>query len=210
MSSKLILVLIVCGAFLISCESSNSGKKPTKQAVDYKFDVPTGWGIEKIPFPIEFAPQIPYKGFEDLRFTPGWEHTTSEEHWSYTFLWWLEGAIKLDTAIMKEHLDNYYFGLLSGNVRERHIPLNKVIRPTATITKAKTETDDTETYVGTITMLDYLNMTYPALTLNCIIHKKECNNHTAIIFEISPQPLGHKVWKQLNQLEEGFICTGSD
>lgn len=210
MSSKFILVLIVCGGFLISCESSNSRKNPTKRAAEYKFDVPKGWGREKIPFPIEFAPQIPYKGFEELRFTPGWEHTTSEEHWSYTFLWWLEGAIKLDTAVLREHLDNYYFGLLSRNVRERHIPANRVIHPTATITKAKTETSDTETYTGTITMLDYLDMTYPTLTLNCIIHKKDCDRHTAIIFEISPQPLGYKVWQQLNQLEEGFKCRAVD
>lgn len=36
--------------------------------------------------------------------------------------------------------------------------------------------------------------------------KSECGKHTAIIFEISPQPLGHRVWEQLNQLEEGFLC----
>lgn len=209
MSSKHILVLIACSIILICCQSSNSRKKLTKQAADYKFDVPKGWGIEKIHFPIEFAPQIPYKGFEDLRFTPGWEHTTSEEHLSYTFLWWLEGAIKVDTAVLKEHLDNYYFGLLLRNVRERHIPANKVIRPTATITKVETEADDTETYTGTITVLDYLNMAYPALILNCIIHLKGCNKYTAIIFEISP-PLGHKIWQQLNQLEEGFVCKRVD
>jgi hypothetical protein len=209
MNSRFISVSLVCAALLISCGSSNSKKKLTKQVAEYKFDVPKGWVPEKIPFPIEFATQIPYKGFEDLRFTPGWEHTSSQEHWSYTFLWWVEGAVKLDTATLKEHLDNYYFGLLSRNVRERHIPSNKVIRPTATITKVETETNDTETYRGTITILDYLNITYPALTLNCIIHKKECDKHTAIIFEMSPQPFGHKVWQQLNQIEEGFTCKGN-
>ncbi len=181
-------------------------KKPAKQSVQYKFDAPKGWATEKIPFPIEFAPQIPYKGFEDLRFTPGWEFTTSDEHWSYAFLWWLEGNIELETAVLKEHLENYYFGLLSRNIKERHIPANKIIHPTATIIRAKTGNGDTETYTGTITMLDYLNITFPTLILNCIIHKKDCNTHTAILFEISPQPPEHKVWQQLNQLETSFEC----
>ena len=33
---------------------------------------PDGWGKETISFPIDFAPDIPYVGTEELRFTPGW------------------------------------------------------------------------------------------------------------------------------------------
>jgi hypothetical protein len=200
-----ILLFLLFIASCISC-NNNSGKKPVKQAAEYKFEVPKGWATEKIPFPIVFAPQIPYKGFEVLRFTPGWEFTTSEEHWSYSFLWWLDGDIKLDTAVLKEHLSNYYFGLLSQNTRQRHIPANKVIHPTTTITRAKTENGDAETYTGTITMLDYLDLSFPVLTLKCVIHKKVCKTHTGILFEISPQPFGHKVWQQLNHLETSFQC----
>jgi len=30
-----------------------------------------GWGIERFSIPIDFAPKIPYKGVEDVRFTVG-------------------------------------------------------------------------------------------------------------------------------------------
>jgi hypothetical protein len=51
----------------------------------YRFDIPKGWGVERFPIPIEFAPQVNYKGVEDVRFAPGWGDKTSEQYWSYTF-----------------------------------------------------------------------------------------------------------------------------
>jgi hypothetical protein len=53
----------------------------------YKLITPDGWTVERLPFPIEFAPQIPYKGVEELRFAPGWGDIKSDEHWTYAFLW---------------------------------------------------------------------------------------------------------------------------
>ena len=38
----------------------------------YTLPSPEGWGIERFGIPIEFAPTIPYKGVEDVRFAPGW------------------------------------------------------------------------------------------------------------------------------------------
>jgi hypothetical protein len=197
-------------ASIASCVDNNSRKQPVKNTADYNFAAPKNWAVEKIPFPIEFAPRIPYKGFEDLRFTPGWEHTTSDEHWSYIFLWWLDGKIDTDSAILKKHLEDYYSGLLSKNITQRRIPSSKVIHPTATIIKAETESGDVETFRGTIRMLDYLDITFPAVTLNCAVHKKYCQAHTAIIFEISPQPIGHKVWHQLDELQESFKCSHTE
>ncbi len=207
---KRFLLLLIVFAGITSCHNSTSQKPLAKRTAEYKFDAPKGWAVERIPFPIVFAPQIPYKGFEDLRFTPGWEYTTSDEHWSYTFLWWLEGKVDVDSSVLKQHLDDYYFGLLSQNVSKRSIPANKVFRPVATITKIKTDSGDTKTYQGTIKMLDYLDLTFPALMLNCVIHKKDCNAHTAFIFEISPQPFGHTVWKQLNELNASFKCSSTE
>ena len=44
----------------------------------YTLPAPAHWGIERFPIPIGFAQQIPYKGMEDIRFTPGWAKATSD------------------------------------------------------------------------------------------------------------------------------------
>ncbi|MDB5231357.1 MAG: hypothetical protein JWN76_2162 [Chitinophagaceae bacterium] len=200
-------LFVVLLAPFISC-NNNSVETKTKKVLPYHLPAPKGWNVEHIPFPIEFAPQILYKGFEDLRFTPGWESTASEEHWSYAFFWWLEGDQKIDTSVLQQNLKLYYTGLVGRNVRERHIPANKLVPVITAIKKMDTANGDAETYTGTIVMLDYLDITFPAITLNCLIHKKACDekNHTGLFFEISPRPFEHPVWQQLNKLNDEFRC----
>jgi hypothetical protein len=207
MNLKSVFFLTVLLAHMSSCNNSNSAKIPKKETAEYQFAVPKGWTVERIPFPIEFAPGIPYKGFEELRFAPGWEFTANEEHWSYGFLWWLEGKPNISAEVLQQNLNTYYFGLLSRNIRKRNIPAAKVISPVATIKKIETAPGDTETYRGTISMLDYLDIMHNTITLNCLVHKKDCNTHTALIYEISPKPLEHKIWQQLNNLEDSFRCN---
>ena len=195
--------LLLVTLITISCNNNN---KTPKIISDYNFPIPKGWQSEKIKFPIDFAPQIPYTGIEDLRFAPGWEFTSSEEHWCYTFLWWLSGNPKIDQYILQENLTGYYNGLVERNITKRAIPVAKVIPAVAALKKIETATGDTETYNGTITITDYLDIMFNPITLNCLVHKKNCSGHTALIFEISPNPFDHQIWQQLNTLNGDFKC----
>ena len=35
------------------------------------WEVPAGWRSEVIPFPLDFAPSLTHRGFEEIRFAPG-------------------------------------------------------------------------------------------------------------------------------------------
>ena len=170
----------------------------------YDLTIPDGWNIERFSLPPDFASQITYKGVEDLRFTPGWGDTLNEEHWSYSFLWWLEGSVKMDADSLQETLKKYYTGLVGRNIISRNIPANKVIPTIVVVKKIKTEIHDVATFNGTITMLDY--HTQIPIKLNSLIHVKDskATNHTAIYFEISPKPLSHSVWQKLNEIGDSF------
>jgi hypothetical protein len=170
----------------------------------YNLFIPKGWGIERFSLPPDFAPQIVYKGVEDLRFTPGWGDTLSEEHWSYSFLWWLDGNVKMNADSLQETLKKYYIGLVGRNIISRNIPANKVVPTITTIKKIKTDTNDVETFSGIISMLDY--HTQMPIKLNCLIHIKDNKqtNHTAIYFEISPEPFSHSIWQKLSEIADSF------
>ena len=204
------VILLGC---LTSCNNNSNKTKPhyksedtTKTVSSYKLDVPAGWNVERIPFPIDFAPGINYTGVEDLRFTPGWEDLTSEEHWSYAFLWWLDGRPKIDTDILQENLTQYYSGLIKRNIVQRSIPQIKIVPTVVTIKKTETTTGDSATYSGTVSMLDYIAQ--KPIILNCLVHVKSCGTqkHTPVFFEISPRPYDHQMWQQLNSLELTFKC----
>jgi hypothetical protein len=172
----------------------------------YNLAIPNRWNVERFPLPPDFAPQITFKGVEDLRFTPGWEDTTSEQHWSYAYLWWLEGNPKIDEGTLRENLNAYYSGLVSRNISRRNIPTNKIVPTNTVIKKIKTSSNDIATYRGTISMLDYIAQR--PITLNCLVHVKSCKtqNHTVVFFEISPKPAGHLIWKEFDNIEEMFNC----
>ncbi|QEC69680.1 hypothetical protein FRZ67_21130 [Panacibacter ginsenosidivorans] len=201
---------------LVSCNSNNTNAKNNiginnteslKPSAPYHLDIPTGWTTEQMLFPIDFAPQITYTGIEDLRFTHGWGDVASDEHWTYAFLWWLDGKPLIDANILQENLNAYYSGLVKRNIIQRTIPAFKVVPTIATITKAPTMQGDTATYSGTIKMLDYIAQV--PIILNCLVHIKNCTtkNNTAVFFEISPKPHEHAIWQQLNKLNDDIKCS---
>ena len=135
----------------------------------YTLNIPKDWGIERFLIPISFAPQIPYHGVEDIRFTPGWSKANSDEYWTYAFLWYLDQKQKTNAKIIETNLKAYYTGLIEANSGQagQTIPVKTKIK------KVKTAQGDSKTFRGTISMLDY--MAKKPITLHCIVHLKFCS-----------------------------------
>jgi hypothetical protein len=173
----------------------------------YRLPTPKGWEVERFPIPIGFAPQIPYRGVEDVRFAPGWGDEKSPQYWSYAYLWWLEDDPKIDVATLEKHLTAYYEGLVGSNITERNIPAGKVIPTRVQLKSTRADPDDAATYGGTVIMLDY--MAQRPMTLNCRVGVRRCKvpGRTAVFIELSPQPPGHVVWRDLRGLKKGFTCS---
>lgn len=172
----------------------------------YELPVPQNWGEERFVLPPDFAPGIPYKGVEDIRFTPGWGDPKSEEHWTYSFLWWLDENAVINVDKLQEALKLYYNGLVAQNITSRNIPANKVIPTTVTVKKIKSGAGDSETYSATINMLDY--HTNQPIKLNGLVHiKGKFKDKTAVYFTLSPQPFSHEVWKKMDDIGSKFTVT---
>ncbi len=172
----------------------------------YTLSTPPGWGVERFALPPDFAPAMTYKGIEDIRFAPGWGDSTKLDYWSYAFLWWLEGAPQIDAAGLQRNLQLYYAGLVNRNVIGRKIPENRVVPTEAAIKKVKTVSGDLQTFSGSIRMLDY--MTQRPMILNTVIHVKDCktSNRVAVFIELSPRPVKHNIWEQMEKIANSFSC----
>lgn len=204
---------ILLSIFLVSCNNNQSHKteadtvssKESSNAVPNKLLIPEGWTTEQIKFPIDFAPQINYKGSEELRFAKGWEDIVSEEHWAYAFLWTLDGSPIINDSTLQQNLTDYYSGLVKTNITSRSISSFKVVPTIVKVQSITTETGDTATFHATVNMLDYIAQ--KPIVLNVAIHLKNCSEPgtTKILFEVSPQPATHKIWTTLNSLNNS-IC----
>ena len=167
-----------------------------------------GWGIERFPIPIDFAPKIPYKGVEDVRFATGWSKPESDEYWSYAFLWYIEGQQVIDSKTIENNLSMYFDGLVNRNIEKRHLPKDLIKKTKARFKKlAESEGDDESTFTGTIQMVDYMGK--QPITLHATIHLRKCpgTDHTIIFHQFSPQERSAPVWSKLDGLWDTFRCS---
>jgi hypothetical protein len=172
----------------------------------YHLEPGVGWGIERFPIPIDFAPEIRYKGVEDVRFSPGFSNPSSGEYWSYCFLWWLNPDAMIDEASLQADLTAYYGGLIARNIIPRKIPKDKLIPTKTEIIKLNAANGDLETFSGKVQMLDYIIQR--PMQLNFRIHVRKCNgeNHLAVFFEVSPRSFTEPVWQSLDSFWTKFLC----
>lgn len=201
---KKLLFAVCCWSFITV--SGQEGFDGHKWEAPYLLPIPNDWGVERFLLPPAFAPQITYKGVEDIRFTPGWGNAKSEEYWSYTFLWYLDENPQLNKTSLERYLKAYYTGLLKINTDSSKYAGEKPIPVITRFKPAKPLPQDTASYTGTVRMRDY--MTRQPITLHCRMHATFCKEtgKTIYFFELSPQPFTHIVWKSLDELWEGFRC----
>ena len=207
MKNLILLVYCLAAMTVHGQDSTKAGFDGHKWEAPYQLSIPKDWAIERFLIPISFAPQISYKGVEDIRFAPGWANAKTDEYWTYAFLWWLEGNIKTAPAIIENNLKAYYAGLVKINGSK--IPAEKFVPVTTSFKEAQTHKGDLKTYNGKIDMLDY--MSQQPITLNCIVHVKSCpeEKRTLMFYELSPKSFSHKVWSSLDKLWLGFRCQKS-
>ena len=202
------ILFIVATLLFLKSSGQNVNEKfdGKKWEAPYVLDTIKGWDVERFLIPISFAPAIPYKGVEDIRFSPGWAKKTTNEYWSYAFLWYLEGTVALDANTIENNLKAYYSGLIKVNSDSAKIA-DKLFPVTSSIRARTTEKEDLKTFEGSVTMLDY--MSKQAITLNVVIHVRICagKDKTFVFHELSPMPYSDDVWKRLHQLWINFKCN---
>ena len=157
------------------------------------FQADTTWSKEIIKFPIGFAKEIPYTGYENLRFHPEWPKKAANGFWTYIFAWQVAGIQKLTEESLTLYMQSYYDGLVGGGMS--NIPKSEISFKKDTNLNAKSD------FSGTIKLFDRFH-TQKVISLNVLVKSFYCNeqNTSTIIFKISPKPLNHAVWNDFNKV----------
>lgn len=208
---KYLLFVTFIAVFFVYCNSNSGTKQKEKQGQAlYNLPLPAGWTKEVFPIPMNFAPEINYKGHEEIRFAPGWADSTKRDYWTYGFLWCLDNDPLLNDSIVAANLKYYYNGLVRSNSRQFHIPNSKLNTTETAFEKTAAADGDLQAYQGTITMIDYMRG-IPQV-LHAKVHVSYCKavGKYMVFNEISPQPFSDPVWTSLSTIWAGFECGKSN
>lgn len=154
-------------------------------------DLDSTWTKEIFQFPISFAPELPYKGFEEARFPPkGWSDVHHPNFWSYVFAW----KINLDTKYTKEQLEKDLTIYFNGLNRNKDFK-------TKTSFFILSEKENKSFFEGNVLIYDSFTTKKP-LRLNVLV---ECNfnenDNSLLLFKFSPKEFTHNTWEMLKKIQ---------
>ncbi len=96
-----------------------------KLGVSYSTDLlkaPETWGKEIIVFPIDWAPKMTVKGYEELRFAPEWSKAKHNNFWTLVMAWKVNTTAEISLDELHVNLESYYDGLMTPNHWSQEFP----------------------------------------------------------------------------------------
>lgn len=148
------------------------------------------WAKEVFKFPIHFAPELNYVGYEEAYFPKNWSNQNSPDYWSYVFVWNIEGKATINEAILEHDLQFYFDGLMTivNNDKDFEVP-----KSTAVFLK-NLETS----FKGKVRLYNAFH-TKQMMTLNVLVNVFYCKvqDKTLIIFRFSPSDFDAEIWNTL-------------
>lgn len=191
---------------LIGLVSIANAQEPKQ---NFELSAPKDWRPETIPFPLDFAPEIKYKGFEELCFAPGMFKRDSATYFTYVFFWYLEGDQTITAKNLEQNLTLYFRGLCKevGEAKKLTIDTNQI---KAKVTKHNTsdlflDSKYNEHFDAQITIFDSFNKG-EKVELNSDIAVSKTQKNTVLFFCVSPKPYNDssKIWFQMYDIRNSL------
>ncbi len=155
------------------------------------------WSKEIFPFPIHFAPEINFEGYEDAQFPIGWGKPESPEFWSYLFAWNINHSGKFSEQELETNLTYYFDGLMKvvNDDKELTVPPSTVL-----ILKVDRITHGSD-YLGKVRVYDaFRTKEMITLQLRVDVHPCENQDKSIVVFRFSPKGFDDDIWKLLQEV----------
>jgi hypothetical protein len=182
--------------------------QPVKEP-PYRVPAPKDWGKETIPLPPQFAPDMKWKGSEELRFAPGMFKADAPDFFSYALLFWLPDDQKIDAKTVEQELLAYYRGLAKAVLADKKKDVD-VSGFTLTVKDAKDKPgkrpggEEVTGYVAELKWTEPFATAKPQ-TLRMEVHvwHSAKHKHHCVFICASPQRETADVWKALREIRAG-------
>jgi len=164
---------------------------------------PTNWQFERFALPPEFAPNIPYKGVEELRFSPGMFVKDSAGYFTYAFVAELDNINSISQDNIKDYLFEYFKGLCSSTAKQRKLSID-----TSKITVSSDKNASAGKDAHYNATLDIFGVFADGAPVRLDMEIKVMNDKAAskiyLVFIGSPLNKSDEVWATLRSIQNNF------
>jgi hypothetical protein len=166
---------------------------------------PANWTFERFALPPEFAPGFPYKGVEELRFSPGMFNKDSTAYFTYAFVAQLDNVTTISQANIRDYLLKYFKGLCSSVAKDRKLVID-TSQIVVTIEKKKGTAANEIIYNASVNVFGVFADGAPVkLNMEVKALMNEPAKKTYLLFIASPREKKDAVWKNIYQIQKDFI-----
>ena len=166
-------------------------------------ETPPDWRYERIEFPLPFAPELKYDGFEELGFAPGMFNAKSDTYFTYIFAMKITNDVSFDAKLLKSLLETYFRGLCRTVAEGTDFDID-VSKISATVREDHYEAPRSRHFSVMLDSYDPFVTGKPLkLRLELLVVERNRNDHR-IFAAVSPKPADSPVWKLLRKLKQQF------
>ena len=169
---------------------------------------PAGWEFERFTLPPQFAPAIPYKGAEELRFSPGMFNKDSAAYFTYVFVAQLDDVTAISQNDINDYLLKYFKGLCAATARDRKLVIDTT-QINAVVEKKKGTAVNETIYNASMNIFGVFADGAPVkLNMEVKVLMNAAAKKTYLIFIASPREKTDAVWKKLYAIQKDFKIPG--
>ena len=164
---------------------------------------PANWQFERFALPPEFAPNIPYKGVEELRFSPGMFVKDSSNYFTYAFVAELDNINSISQDDIKNYLLDYFKGLCGNTAKQRNLSID-TSKITVSVDKDESMAKDVH-YNATLGIFGVFADGAPVrLNMEIKVMNDKARSKIYLVFIASPLNKTDKVWVTLHSIQNNF------
>lgn len=165
---------------------------------------PDNWEFERFSLPASFAPDITYRGFEELRFAPGMFKKDSLDYFTYVFIASIDSIKEISQKDIQVYLSRYYKGLCGSVAKDNKLTID-TSKVTATIVKNRKPSNEEVIYDYLLDMFGvFADGALVKLNMEVKVVKDIAHRRIYLLFITSPQPKSSVVWEKLYQIQRDF------
>jgi hypothetical protein len=193
------IISVVAGVlfFLLTANSQQEKAEFLKE--------PSAWQFERFSLPPVFSSDFPYKGIEELRFSPGMFIKDSSDYFSYAFIAQLDSTAHITQSEIKNYLLPYFKGLCGSTAKQRNLSID-TSQINVSVEKKNNVAGNGAIYNSVLNVFGVFADGAP-VTLNA--EMKILNNtkskKTYLVFIASPHNKKDGIWKQLYKIQNDFM-----
>lgn len=167
--------------------------------------IPENWKFEHMDFPLGFAPEIKYEGFEELIFSPGMFDTEAPDYFSYIFVMSVNNEREVSISTLEEVLLAYYRGLSQAEAESKETTIDTSVI-TCSVAKLKDDFRESEHYSAKINFIDsFTDNRTINLNMELDVQYNKTSERLYILAMVSPVQDMDPVWQTLKMHKDETI-----